>query len=162
MNDEVLAQGDEAEILVMTAAGAEAILNELSIVMEGLIATIEEETRLVRAGALVRASEVGPEKTRLAAAYVRIRGRVKANAVALSRHAPEAVDAARRRHAEFSELLRINLSVLATAREVAEDIVRNVSEAVGRQTGPRTYGPNSAVRPAVVAAAKGIALDRRF
>jgi len=162
MRPEVAPVEENAEILVMTPAGAESVLSELQVVMEGLIAVIEEETRLVRAGLLMRASEIEPEKAKLAAAYVRIRTRVKANSVALARHAPAAVEAMRRRHSEFADLLKINLAVLATAREVAEDIVRNVSDAVGRQAAPRTYGPNSAVKSAAVAGARGIALDRRF
>jgi hypothetical protein len=153
---------DNAEILVMTRAGAESILAELEATMDGLIGVIEEETRLVRVGALLQAGTVEPQKSKLAAAYVRIRTRVKANSVALARHAPEAVAAMQRKHAEFAELLKINLAVLATAREVAEDIIRNVSETVGRQQGPRTYGPASTVRPATATGARGIALDRNL
>ncbi|MBT9290603.1 flagellar protein FlgN [Prosthecodimorpha staleyi] len=160
MNDVFLSSDENPEILVMTPAAAESILAELSDTMEGLIGAIEEETRLVRAGALIKASEIEPEKSRLAAAYVRIRGRVKTNSVALARHAPAAVEALRRRHGEFADLLKTNLAVLATAREVAEDILRNVSESVGRQAGPRTYGPGSTVRPAAQVGARGIALDR--
>lgn len=151
---------DNPDILVMTPAAAESLLAELEVTMEGLIAIIEEETRLVRAGALVQASEIEPQKSELAAAYVRIRRRIKANAVALARHAPEAVDAMRGRHAVFADLLKMNLAVLATAREVAEDIVRNVSQAVGQQAGPRTYGPTSMQRPAAATGARGIAVDR--
>lgn len=151
---------DTAEILVMTPGGAESILAELEVTMEGLIALIEEETRLVRAGALAQAADMQKEKSELAAAYMRIRTRVKANAVAIARHAPEAAETMRKRHAVFADLLRVNLAVLATAREVAEDILKNVSEAVGRQSGPRTYGPASTVRPAAGAGARGIALDR--
>jgi hypothetical protein len=66
----------------------------------------------------------------------------------------------RRRHEEFAALLKINLAVLATAREVAEDIVRGVSEAVGRAAGPRTYGPTSGVRHPTATGARGIAIDR--
>jgi hypothetical protein len=151
---------DEAAILVMTPGGAEAILNELQVTMEGLIAVIEEETRLIRSGALLKAAEMEAEKSRLSGAYMRVRSRVKANAVALARHAPDAVQAMRGRHEEFAALLRVNLAVLATAREVAEDIVRNVSVAVGRHTAPKTYGQHPGQAANAYAGARGIAVDR--
>ncbi|MEJ1160983.1 flagellar protein FlgN [Prosthecomicrobium sp. N25] len=162
MNPEFVPSEDNAEILVMTPAGAESILAELDATMDGLIGVIEEETRLVRAGALLQAGDMAIDKSRLAAAYVRIRSRVKANSVALARHAPAAVEAMRAKHALFAELLKVNLAVLATARDVAEDIVRNVSDAVGRQAGPRTYGPGSTVRPSAETGARGLALDRNL
>lgn len=136
------------------------MLEDLRKAMEGLIATVEEETRLVREGSLLRAGDIEPAKARFAAEYVRLRSRVKSNATALARHAPDLAEEIRHLHLHLNAVLKTNLAVLAVAREVAEEIVRNVSEAVGRDAGPRTYGPASNVRPAVAAGARGLALDR--
>ena len=75
---------------------------------------------------------------------------------------PEATDRLRDIHLAGQEALRANLAVLAIAREVAEGIVRNVSTAVGRAAAPKTYGRNAAMPPVRLAAARGIAIDRRL
>jgi SpoVK/Ycf46/Vps4 family AAA+-type ATPase len=153
-------QDTAPEPLIATPAAAESLVAELAASMDGLIAIIEEETALVRAGALMKASELSAQKAAMASAYVKLRDKVSRNRIGLATFAPEAVDNARRRHEEFASLLKINLAVLATAREVAEDIVRNVSEAVGRSSAPSTYGRTAAQRPASTISARGIALDR--
>jgi hypothetical protein len=148
------------EPLIATQAAAESLIAELDAAMDGLIAVIEEETTLVRAGALMKAGELSAEKATLAAAYIKMRDKVARNRVGLATFAPDAVERARARHVEFSNLLKINLAVLATAREVAEDIVRNVSETVGRTSAPATYGRTAAPRPPTAVSARGIAIDR--
>lgn len=147
---------------MLTPAAAESLLIELEATMDGLISVIEAETQLVRAGALFEAGEFGHEKERLSASYLQVREKVKAETVALAAHMPEAVEALRARHATFGEVLRMNLMALATARDLAEDILRNVSEAVGKRSAPRTYGPAHSVRTTAPAAAHGIAVNRMF
>lgn len=151
-----------SEPLIATAAAAESLIAELEVAMDGLIAVIEEETALVRTGALLKAGELSAHKAEMAARYVKLRDRVSRNRVGLATFAPQAVENARRRHQEFSNLLKINLAVLATAREVAEDIVRNVSESVGRTSAPATYGRSAASRPVSAVSARGIAIDRNL
>lgn len=148
------------EPLIATPEAAEALLAQLDAAMAALTAIVAEETRLVKMGALIAASELTPEKSARAADYIRLRDRVSRNRVGLATFAPQHVEVVRRQHGEFASLLKVNLAVLATARDVAEDIVRNVSEAVGKTTGPATYGRSAAQRPATVISARGIAVDR--
>lgn len=150
------------EPLIGTAEAANALVAELDAAMAALVAVVEEETRLVKAGALMAAGDLTPEKSARAADYIRLRDKVSRNRVALAAFAPDAVDAARRHHENFAGLLKKNLAVLATARDVAEDIVRNVGEAVGKTTGPATYGRTATSRPVTAVSARGIAIDRNL
>jgi hypothetical protein len=154
--------GPAAEPLIASADAATALLDELEAAMSRLIAVVEDETRLVRVGALMAAADLGPEKAAAAAAYIRLRDRVSRNRIGLATFAPDQVDTVRRHHEEFASLLKINLAVLATARDVAEDIVRNVSESVGKYSGPSTYGRSAAARPPTTVSARGIAVDRNL
>jgi hypothetical protein len=156
------ARAGEPEPLIATPEAARALLAELDAAMAALTAVVEEETRLVKSGALMAASDLGPEKANCAATYIRLRDRVSRNRVGLATFAPAEVDVTRGHHEAFASLLKINLAVLATARDVAEDIVRNVSEAVGKTSAPATYGRGAAQRPAAVVSARGIALDRNL
>jgi hypothetical protein len=152
----------ETEPLIGTAAAGEALIAEVIGALGELEQVIREETRLVRAGLLFAAADLEAEKTRTAGAYMRLRARLKTNSVALGRLCAAGVDDLRRHHTDFTALLRENLAVLAIAREVSEDLVRTVSESVGRRTAPRTYGRDAATGTAGLAAARGIAIDRRL
>lgn len=152
----------QPEPLIASPEAAHALLAELDAAMATLIAVIEEETRLVKSGALLAAGDLTPEKSARAADYIRLRDKVSRNRIGLATFAPDAVDAVRGHHEEFASLLKINLAVLATARDVAEDIVRNVGEAVGKTSGPATYGRSATTRPTTAVSARGIAIDRNL
>jgi hypothetical protein len=152
----------ETEPLIGTAEAAEALIDEVVGTLGQLEEVIREETRLVRAGLLFAAAELEAEKTRVSGDYLRLRARLKANSVVLGRLCGPRVEELRRHHVDFNALLRENLSVLAIAREVSEDLVRTVSETVGRHTAPRTYGRDAATGAAAYSAARGIAVDRRL
>ena len=152
----------ETEPLIGTAEAAEALIDEVMVVLGELEGVIREETRLVRAGLLFAAAELETEKTRVSGDYLRLRTRLKANSVALGRLCGPRVEELRRHHADFNALLRENLSVLAIAREVSEDLVRTVSETVGKRTAPRLYGRDAVTGAAACSAARGIAVDRRL
>ncbi|WP_346894566.1 flagellar protein FlgN [uncultured Roseibium sp.] len=140
---------------------AEQFCNALTRTMDELLNLIETETELVRGGKLRDASTLQPEKARLIHEYTRGMMSAKDHAVALGNLAPAATQTLRRKHAEFQPVLRINLAVLSTAREVASDIVSTVAKAVGAQQPNRTttYGPtgNSPTGPQT---AHGIAINR--
>jgi hypothetical protein len=150
------------EPLIGTIAGAEALLEEVAEAVADLVTLIEEETRLVRLGALFSASDLQAEKSRLSARYVKLRFRVRENTVAIGRLPPERIRVLTERHEAFAEMLKINMAVLATAREVAEDIIRNVAVEAGRGRNPATYGPNSRTRRKALISARGIAIDRKY
>lgn len=151
-----------SEPLIGTLTGAEALLEEVTQAVADLVALIEEETRLVRRGALFAASDLQAEKSRLSARYVKLRFRVRENAVAIGRLPSERIRLLTERHEAFAEMLKINMSVLATAREVAEDIIRNVAVEVGKTRNPATYDSSLRTRRRATISARGIALDRQM
>ncbi|MDK9696705.1 MAG: flagellar protein FlgN [Siculibacillus sp.] len=152
----------ETEPLIGTAAAGEALIEEVTAVIDELEGVIREETRLVREGLLFAAADLEAEKNRVSGAYLRLRARLKANTVVLGRLCATRVEELRRRHEVFTALLRENLAVLAIAREVSEDLVRTVSDAVGKRAAPRTYGRDAGTGGSALAGARGIAVDRRL
>lgn len=149
----------ETEPLIATQGAAEALVDEVVGTLGELEAVIREETRLVREGLLFAAADLSAEKARISGAYLRMRTRLKSNSVALGRFCPGRVEELKRHHQDFSTLLRENLAVLAIAREVSEDLVRTVSESVGKRTAPRIYGRDAGTS-ASLSGARGIAVDR--
>ncbi|GGB37333.1 hypothetical protein GCM10011316_06810 [Roseibium aquae] len=138
---------------------AEAFCFALVRTMEQLLDVIERETALVRDGQLTKSGELQPEKAKLIHEYTRGMMCAKDNAVALGNLAPAAVQALRRSHGEFQPVLRINLAVLSTAREVTNDILSTVAKAVNAKQHTTTYGPKGQ-SPAGPSAAHGIAVNR--
>ncbi len=130
----------------MTAADAETLMGRLTQAMDYLIAMIEDETALVRVGRLREAAVVQRDKSDFARSYVTDMTRLAANRAVLAGVAPEKTEAFRARHAQFHDLLRSNLTVLATAHAVSEDLIRGVSGELARRAAPQTYGATG--RPA--------------
>ncbi len=131
----------------------------LSQTMENLLHLIERETELVRGGKLKDAGILQPEKARLIHEYTRGMMCAKEHALALGNLAPSAAQGLKRQHAEFQPVLRINLAVLSTAREVANNIVSTVAKAVGAQQKSTVYGPGGTA-PQGPRAASGIAINQ--
>ena len=133
----------------------------LSGTMEALLSVIEMETDLVRAGKLREAGELQADKARLIHEYTKGMMTAKDHAIALGNLAPSATQSLRRQHSEFQPVLRINLAVLATAREVTNDIVSSVAKAVGAKnaTAPTTYGRTGS-SPSGPGTAQGIAVNQ--
>ncbi|WP_208996602.1 hypothetical protein [Stappia sp. 28M-7] len=138
---------------------AEATCNRLEAAMGDLLAVIERETELVRLGKLDAAGDLQPEKAKLVSIYMRGMTFVRDQTTSLGNLAPEAVDRLKRRHAEFQPVLRINLAVLATAREVADNLLRKVAQGAASTRAPSTYGPGGSA-PRTPALADGIAVNR--
>lgn len=140
---------------ITTAAEAENLVRHLLAAMDALVAAIEEETRLVRAGRLKQAAALEATKVELARAYVADTAQVKANLAVLTREVPDLLAALRKQHDEFNAVLKINLTVLATAHAVSEGLIRGAAAEVARKTAPQTYGmsgrpttpPRSAAQP---------------
>lgn len=146
---------------VTTRAEAEAECEALERTMNSLLGAIEEETALVRAGKLREAGDLQPRKADLMQKYIALMNRTRDNSVSLGNLAPNAVTELRRRHTEFQAVLKINLAVLATAREVAEGLVRSVAQSVGMAQPPKTYG-RTGTGPAAPKTAQGIAVNRNL
>jgi hypothetical protein len=124
----------------MTAAEADALLSRLLEVIPALMAIIEQETALVRAGRLIEASRLEPRKTQLSILYLSDAARVKASSNYLRQHPSARGQELRRKHDELHALLRVNLTVLATAHAVSEGIIRGVARELARKASPKTYG----------------------
>lgn len=151
----------EGELPIVTERDARALLDEFETAMDELMVAIREETALVRAGRLFAATDVAARKNERLSRYLQARVRIKTHVGNLSRLVPDALTRMRDDHLAAIEEIRANLAALAIAREVAEGIVRNVSTAVGRRSAPASYGRNAALPPVRLAAARGIAVDRR-
>jgi hypothetical protein len=122
-----------------TPAEARKIAKDLLEVMSALLSLIESETELVRAGKLREAMTLGAQKTELSRRYVGAVGRMKASQKYLSRTSPDLLTTLHRHHDVFRAMLQVNLTVLATAHAVSENIVRGVNTEMQRRNIPNTY-----------------------
>jgi len=125
--------------IAATPAGARKLAAELMEAMSALLGIIERETELVRAGKLKEAMALGAQKSELSRRYVGAVGRVKANQKILSQCAPDLLPSLHRHHDTFRAMLQVNLTVLATAHAVSENIVRGVNAEMQRKNIPNTY-----------------------
>lgn len=125
---------------IQSAAEAENLVRHLLAAMDALVATVEQETQLVRAGKLKDAVALETTKSELARLYVTDTAQVKANLPVLSKQAPDLLAALRKQHDTFNALLQINLTVLATAHAVSEGLIRGAHSEVARKNAPQTYG----------------------
>ncbi len=133
---------------IASKAAAEALLNHIGETMVALVQVFEDETRLVRAGKLNAAADLAPEKTNLAAIYVRDIEAMKGNARFIQETLPELVEEMRAAHNSFREILSRNLRVVATAQSVAEGLIRGAAEDASRRENPRGYHANGRTAPA--------------
>src|SRR5215471_13777985 len=124
---------------VTTAAEARKLAQDMIEVMGTLLATIERETELVRAGKLREAMAFEPEKTALSRRYVSAVGHLKASQKFMKQTAPELLTTLHRHHDTFRAMLQVNLTVLATAHAVSEGLVRGVNAEMQRRNIPSTY-----------------------
>ena len=133
---------------IASVGEAQHMISNLERIMDALLATVEEETALVRDGRVAQAAQLEEAKSELAGRYLAETERLKANKDFLQRSLPDALAALRRRHDNFHALLQINLTVLATAHAVSEGIVRGVSDEINRTQAPQTYGASGRAAPA--------------
>jgi hypothetical protein len=126
---------------IATVAEADALVAHFIEVMDRLVAVVQQETELVRAGRLTQAGECEQTKRELTRLYIADTLRLRASHSRLARIvAADKLEALRRRHDTFRALLQLNLTVLATAHAVSEGIVRGVSGEMARKSTPQTYG----------------------
>jgi hypothetical protein len=145
---------------IATLAAAEQLIAHFGDVMDALIATLEHETELVRAGRLSEVNRLEPNKTELARLYMADAALVKAHSAFLALKLPALVGDLRRRHDAFHALLQINLTVLATAHAVSEGIIRGVADQMARKAAPSTYGRSGQTNAPPANASQPFALSR--
>ena len=111
--------------------------------LEALEPIMEEETELLKQGETRRAIDLTPIKEEAAKRYMTAIEVVKANAIALQRFRPDAIDMLRDRHEAFQSILALNMAVLTTARSVSEGLIREVSADVAKAMNTQGYGPQT-------------------
>ncbi|KIZ47360.1 MULTISPECIES: hypothetical protein [Rhodopseudomonas] len=132
-------QAPAAIVAVTTIADARKLADGLMEIMTTLLAVIERETELVRAGQIVEAIRLEPQKTDLSRRYIGAITLVKASQPYLAKATPDLLAALHRHHDVFRAMLQVNLTVLATAHAVSEGIVRGVNAEIQRKNSPQTY-----------------------
>jgi hypothetical protein len=140
----------EAEKLMMSVLGG----------MEALLNLIGAETQLVRKGRVIEAGRMAADKAELARRYVRDLEAVQARAGELRALAPELAERLAQRHEGFRAELQINMTVLATAKAVAENLMQEIADTVARQDQPTVYGRSGAVTPTTARTARPVTLSR--
>jgi len=118
--------------------------------MSALLAIIERETELVRAGKIREAMASEAKKSELTRNYVNAVTNLKASHKYMTETVPELLRALHRHHEVFRAMLQVNLTVLATAHAVSENVIRGVNAEVQRRNIPNTYtaaGRQSAPSP---------------
>jgi hypothetical protein len=131
-------------------ADAEQLVAGVLATMGELAAVLDAETGHVRVGRLREGLAQEARKSELAASYMQGLEAVKANAIALSRLAPEALERLKAAHVAFRETVGTNQVVLATARAVSESLVKGIADEMNRHSRPQGYAPPGygAKRPA--------------
>jgi hypothetical protein len=122
-----------------TPAEARKLAETLMDVMSALLAIIERETELVRAGKISEAMASESQKSELTRRYVQAVTHLKASHKYMTQTVPELLAALHRHHDVFRAMLQVNLTVLATAHAVSENIIRGVNAEVQRRNIPNTY-----------------------
>ena len=150
----------DAGARVLSRADAQALVDGVLAVMAELQGVLEAETAHVRVGRIREGLAEEARKGELSAAYLRALEGVKANAVALARFAPEALDRLKAAHGRFGAAVQTNQTVLATARAVCESLVRSVSAELNRSAQPQVYAP--AGRTATAARSEPLLVSRRL
>jgi len=145
---------------IKTVAEAENLVRHLLAAMDALVATVEQETALVRAGKLKEAAALEARKAELAQLYAADTVQVKANISALSKQVPELLASLRKQHDTFTALLQINLTVLATAHAVSEGLIRGAHAEVARKSAPQTYGQSGRTAAPSRSAAVPVSVSR--
>lgn len=124
---------------ITSQADAEAAIGDLTRLIEKLSGVIEEETKLVRAGHLRRATALEQQKSQLAGQLYVAGERLKAGARLAKSMPARCVELAKVQD-KFRALLQKNMVVLATAHAVSEGIMRRLSGDLTRKAAPQVYG----------------------
>jgi hypothetical protein len=125
---------------VTDRAGAQTLIAGVMDTMQALEAVLAEESAQVRAGRMREGLAQADRKSALAAAYIQGLEASKANAIALARFAPDAIEGLKVAHRRFAGVVEANQMVLATARSVSESLVKTLADEVSRSRTPTLYG----------------------
>jgi flagellar biosynthesis/type III secretory pathway chaperone len=125
---------------ITTSAEAERAIDQANALVEQLSRLMEEETALVRAGSISKATALAAAKSKLAHELFSAGEVLKTNAKFLRQAAPARCAGLQRVQDAFRAVLQKNLIVLATTHAVSEAIVRRLSGDLARKRAPQVYG----------------------
>ncbi len=137
------------------------IVSALERIIDALDDILAEECALLREGKLQEATELVEAKNQLAIQYMLLQKTIVNNAALVRDLSPQDAEELQRRHFLFQNTLQTNLAVVATAREVASELVQNVNKDVQQAGATNTYAQNGQV-PAAPVQKRGIAVDKAF
>lgn len=109
------------------------LLSDTHETREALAALLNEETRLLRAGALKEALALTPDKAALTLAHTRATHAIRHHAVALHRHARVETVELRERERDLLKAAEINVRLLSTLRTALDGVMR---QALNTPQGP--------------------------
>lgn len=153
----------------MTAADRIAELDKLppaemcaraETTLTALLAIMNEETTLLRAGHYKQAASVTAEKARISQDYVVIARAVQRASPRLKIETPEMLNKLRDMHESFATQMAENLRVLATARDVTQNLLTDVAQHVGTAKKTQTYGNNGLMPAAAIAPSAGLSINK--
>ncbi len=139
---------------------ANDLCNRTSIALDALLDVMNQETVLLRAGRLKEASVLTPKKSQMSQDYVTLARAVKRETARLKSQAPVAVQNLKNRHESLATQMAENLRVLATARNVTQDLLSDVAKSVGNTQKPKTYNNGGIIPKQTNEVIKGLAIDR--
>lgn len=139
----------QADILCTTAESALAAFVDI----------MNRETTLLRAGDYKAASLLSAEKAQVAQDYVSLARAVQDQAARLKLEAPEELQRLQAGHEKLATQMAENLRVLATARNVTQNLIGEVAKATGAQSQPHTYGNSGQLTNAKPQMTKGLSIN---
>jgi hypothetical protein len=147
---------------ISTTAEAEKAIENLAQLIQKLSGIVEQETALIRAGHVRKATGLSQEKSVLAGELYSVGERLKANARFIRKVAPAHCTALARLQEAFRGILQKNLVVLATAHAVSEGIVRRLSGDLGKKSTPQVYGATGRAAASYARHGQPIAISRKL
>jgi len=121
---------------------------------------MNRETTLLRAGDYAEAAALSAEKAQLAQDYVGFARAVQHETPRLRAEAPDLVDRLQSGHERLATQMAENLKVLATARNVTENLLTDVARSVNGNADSNTYGAGGRMNHAGTRNTGGIAVNR--
>ncbi len=139
---------------------ANDLCNKTSMALDALLDIMNQETMLLRAGRLKEAGVLTPKKSQISQDYVTLARAVKREAERLKIQAPLAIEKLKIKHESLATQMADNLRVLATARNVTQDLLSDVAKSVGNSQKPKTYDTGGIISSQNTAPIKGLSVDR--
>lgn len=142
------------------ATDATELCRRAEAALASLVDVMNQETTALRAGRYKQAAQLTPLKAQLGQDYVTLARAVQHEGGRLAIEAPEALTHLQGLHGSFATQMAENLRVLATVRNVTEDLLSDVAKSVGAAEAPNTYQRPANGRSTDRAPAKGLTINR--